>query len=349
MRAGSAVGRVHPGVLLLLAALFVAVLAALVIGAYPLPIARISTILRSLVAGEALDVSGEVLINVRLPRVLLACLCGASLALGGCVLQGLFRNPLADPGLIGLSSGAALAAATVIVLGSHLPLEWMGLLNLLVLPAAAMAGAAVTVVWAMRLASRNGRTSVIMLLLAGIAVNALCQSGIGALQYIASDDQLRNITFWTLGSMGQARWSVVGVVALAFALGLAVLWPLRAPLDALNLGERAAQQMGVDVQRIKRWLVLGVTIMVGAGIAFTGVIGFVGLVAPHLVRLAIGPSHRHAMPASALLGALLLVGADLIARTAAVPAEVPIGIITAFVGTPFFIWLIRRRRGEMLE
>ena len=336
------------GVWWLAGMLVVTLLAGVVLGAYPVSPDVVRASLDALVQGETLDVSGQVLWNVRLPRVLLGALCGAALALGGCVLQGLFRNPLADPALIGLSSGAALAAALAIVFGQWLPLEWMSMLKLFLMPMAAMAGAALAVLWAMRIASHQGTTSVIMLLLAGIAANALCQAGIGALQFVASDEQLRNITFWTLGSLGQARWAVVGVVGLAVLAGVLMLRPLHGALDALNLGEAAARHLGVDVQGTKRRLVAAVTLMVGACIAFTGVIVFVGLVAPHLVRMALGPSHRHAMPASALLGAILLVAADVVARTVAAPAEVPIGILTAFIGTPFFVWLIRRRRMGML-
>lgn len=335
---------VSTGYALLALALMMAVVCGVALGAYAIPLPRLGDALL-MRAGEGLAAADvHVLWSIRLPRVLLAVICGAALALGGCALQGLFRNPLADPGLIGLSAGAALAAALAIVLGGQLFGPLARSFGLYLIPAAALLGAALAAWLILRLASHHGRTSVLMLLLAGIAINALCGAIIGGLQFVANDDQLRNLTFWTLGSLAQGRWPVVAITAAALGLGGVVLWRLRLQLDALNLGESAAYHLGVDVQRLKLWLLAAVTLMVGVSVAFTGIIGFIGLVAPHIVRTWLGPSHRHALLASALLGAVLLVSADLAARTWVAPAEMPVGVLTSLLGTPFFLMLLARRR-----
>ncbi|MFP4322772.1 MAG: FecCD family ABC transporter permease [Anaerolineales bacterium] len=281
---------------------------------------------------------------IRLPRVVMGILIGASLAVSGASVQGLFRNPLADPGLIGISSGAALAAALVIVYGNQLPIQVLGRWAL---PIAAFVGSVITTLIIYRLATFNGHTNVATLLLAGIAITALCNAGIGLMTFVATDDQLRDITFWSLGSLGRANWDFVQLL-LPFMLVSLLLLPLIArALNAFLLGEAEAGHLGIQVQRIKLLVVILVALSVGAGVAVAGIIGFVGLVVPHLVRLMLGPDHRYVLPGSMLLGASLLVGADLIARNIAIPAEVPIGIITALTGAPFFLYLLLRDRGRI--
>lgn len=284
---------------------------------------------------------------IRLPRVLLNVLVGAGLAVSGAAMQGLFRNPLADPGLVGVSSGAALAAVCVIVLGATILEGLASALGMFTLPLAAFVGSVVTTVIVYRLSSARGRTVVATMLLAGIAVNALTGSATGLLTFAATDEQLRNITFWSLGNMGGATWTSVASVAPFILIAVGLLVRYARPLNAFLLGEAEAGHLGVPVQRMKREIVALTALAVGASVAVTGIIGFVGLVVPHVLRLTAGPDHRYLMPGAALLGATLLMGADLAARTVVLPAELPIGIVTAIVGAPFFLYLLLRNKRAM--
>ena len=286
-----------------------------------------------------------VLTAIRLPRALLAVAVGGGLAVAGAVMQGLFRNPLADPSLIGVSSGAALAAVVTIVLGTTVLGAWTAWLGAFLLPIAAFAGGVMATLVVYQLATSGGRTSVATMLLAGIAINALAGAGTGLMVFIADDDQLRDLTFWTLGSLGGATWSQLAVVGPCL-LGGMIAAPLMArPLNAMLLGEGEALHLGIDTERIKKRVVALAAFVVGAAVAVSGVIGFVGLVVPHLLRLSVGPDHRILIPGSALLGGALLLGADLLSRTIVAPAELPLGIVTALLGAPFFLWLLLRDRG----
>lgn len=332
----------RPVLLVVLAALAVAAgLAGLCLGAMPVPVAAVPGSLWGWLGGTLPEgVSPQhasVVMAIRAPRVALGLLVGAGLSVAGALMQGLFRNPLADPGLIGVSSGAALAAAGVIVLGG-------GGLPLWALPAAAFGGGVGVTLLVLRLSKGDGGVSIETMLLAGIALNALAGAGTGVLVAMSDDAQLRSLTFWTLGSLGGARWEVLAWVSpLLVAPLLAAPW-LAAPLDALLLGDDEAYHLGVEVERLKRRVIALAALAVGAAVAFTGMIGFVGLVVPHLVRLLAGPSHRTVLPGSALLGGALLTGADLLARTATAPAELPIGVVTTLLGGPFFLGLLARRR-----
>lgn len=294
---------------------------------------------------EALSEAMRTVIHtVRLPRVLQGLAAGAALATAGVLLQALFRNPLADPALIGVSSGAALGAVSIIVLGATVLAGLSRVLGVWTLPLAAFAGAALTALLVFALARRDGTLDPTTMLLCGIAVNALAGAGIGLLTFLATDEQLRNLTFWSLGSLGAATWgSLLGIAPALLLLVLAVP-PLVRPLNALLLGESEALHLGVAVERLKRLLVVLAAAGAGAVVAVCGVIGFIGLIAPHLARLLAGPDHRVVLPLSALLGATLLTAGDLVARTAVRPAELPIGILTALLGAPFFLWLLRRRQ-----
>jgi iron complex transport system permease protein len=286
----------------------------------------------------------DVLMVIRLPRVVLGLLIGSSLAVSGAAIQGLFRNPLADPGLIGISSGSALCAALMIVLGNTFLRPIIDLFGGYALPVAAFGGGFATTMIIYRLATIGGKTDISTMLLSGIAINAISGAVIGLMTFLATDDQLRDITFWSLGSLGRANWKTIAVV-WPFMVGALLLIPfLSRSLNALLLGESEAGHLGIHVEQVKTIIILVVAGAVGSGVAIAGVIGFLGLVVPHLLRLAIGPDHRYVLAGSALLGASLLVGTDLIARTIAVPAEVPIGIVTALVGGPFFLWLLLRGR-----
>jgi iron complex transport system permease protein len=299
--------------------------------------------------GSAIDsIQTAVLLEIRAPRVALCIVVGAGLAVSGATMQGVFRNPLADPGLIGVSSGAALAAVSVIVLGSmELPGIGQGLEQFLgssTLPIAAFAGGLITTFVVYKLGTREGHTDVSTVLLAGIAVNAIAAAGIGLLMYMADDEQLRTLTYWTMGSFGGANWDQFWAVGPWVLLGTLIL-PLYAPaLNALLLGDAEAGHLGFQLETIKRIMFLLVALVVGASVAASGVIGFVGLVVPHLIRQIQGSDYRRLIPSSALLGASLLLAADLLARTMVSPAEMPIGIITAVLGGPFFIFLLIRRK-----
>lgn len=287
-----------------------------------------------------------VLLAIRLPRALAGIFVGAALAACGAALQGLFRNPLADPALIGVSTGAALAAATVIVLGGSLTAVAAFLPLSLLLPLAAFGGGLATTLIVYRIASRDGRTDVAIMLLAGVAMNAITAAGVGLMVFMSDDQQLRDLNFWLLGSLGGATWDSLGAGAPFLVIGALALLLFARPLNALLLGESEAGHLGFRVERTKRTIVVLAALVTGAAVALTGVISFVGLVVPHVVRLLAGPDHRLLLPCSMMFGAALLLIADLFARTLVLPAELPISILMACIGGPFFIWLLlRRRRG----
>ena len=297
---------------------------------------------------EFTQLQAAIIWQVRLPRVVLGLLVGGGLAVCGVAMQGLFRNPLADPALLGVSSGAALGAVMVIVLGATVFSGLTELLGAYTLPIAAFLMGFVVMLLVYVLGhSPNRAMSVATLLLAGIAINAFSNAILGLLTYLADDEQLRTLTFWLLGSLGSATWSQV--LACLPLVGFAMLvLPLSArALNALLLGESEAAHLGFAVERLKIAILILVALATGATVAVSGIIGFIGLVVPHLLRLAVTPDHRFLMPASLLAGAALILLADLLSRTIVSPAELPIGIITALIGAPFFVWLLWRekRRG----
>lgn len=296
-----------------------------------------------LAADASVQQAELILSQIRMPRTLLGLAVGMVLALCGVAMQGLFRNPLADPGLVGVSSGAALGAAVAIVGGAAfggLPEAFAPYL----LSACAFVGGLLVTALVYRLGRRDGQTNVATMLLAGIALTALAGAAIGLFTYLADDATLRTLTFWNLGSLNGASYARLWPLLLA-TLAVALWLPRRArALNALLLGESEARHLGFDVERLKRELVFCTALGVGAAVAAAGLIGFIGLVVPHLMRLLVGPDHRLLLPASALAGASLLLLADLIARLALAPAELPIGIVTALIGAPFFLYLLVRGR-----
>ncbi len=283
----------------------------------------------------------QIWLTIRLPRVLLALVIGGSLALSGCVMQGLFRNPLADPGLLGISSGAACAVALWVVLPVSLP----ALLMLYAPMLAAFVGAlAATVVIFILSQQRDGSLS--RLLLVGIAINALCGAAVGVLSWVSNDAHLRQLSLWGMGSLGAAQWStLLAVTSLAIPTVL-IVWRLASALNLLQLGEEEAHYLGVNVRTIQRILLLCSALLVAAAVAVSGVIGFIGLVIPHLMRMWLGADHRAVIPGSVLAGAFLLLIADTLARTSVAPAEMPVGLLTSLLGAPWFLWLIFRQRGS---
>jgi len=284
----------------------------------------------------------KVLEQIRLPRVLLAGIVGASLGISGASLQGLFRNPLADPGLIGVSAGAALGASVVIVLGSSFIPDYI--FGPFILPLSAIMGAALVIYLLYLFTKGFGYQGVTYMLLVGIAVNALASVGIGILTFISSDSELRGLTFWTMGSFGAANWTLVLPAIIVILITIFLLIPYSRQLDLLQLGEPEAYRLGVDVKSLKFRVIISSAIVVGISVSLSGMIGFVGLVVPHLMRLLGGVNHNYLLPASALFGATIMIVADLLSRILIQPAELPVGLLTSAIGAPFFLWLIFRIR-----
>jgi len=284
-------------------------------------------------------VADSVLWDIRLPRVALAVTVGSALGCAGALMQGSLGNPLAEPGVVGVSAGAAVGAAAAIVVG-------VSVLGLWTIGVAAFVGGLVTVAAVYLAARSDGRTEVVTLILTGIAVNAAAGAVIGLLMYLSDDAELRSVSFWTLGSVAQANWPRVAAVVPMAAVGVLVGCLQARRLDLLSLGEGPARHLGVDVERTRRVTLTVVAVLTAAAVAVSGIVLFVGLVVPHLVRTVVGPGHRWLLPASTVAGGLVLVVADLIARTAVAPAELPLGTLTALVGSPVFFWQLRRTRAR---
>ncbi len=283
-----------------------------------------------------------VFIQLRLPRVLLCAITGAILAVSGVLMQGLFRNPIVEPGLTGTSAGAALGASIVFVMAPNFSPAFKSFTGPLLVPMAAFACSLFATYIVYALAKNAKRVSIMSLLLIGIAVNAVCLSGNGFMSYIARDPQARSITFWNLGTFSGASWQQVFIVGTVAAIIFIFALRYSKQLNTLLLGEEEAGYLGVDADKLKMRIMLLNTAMVSVATAFVGVISFMGLIVPHVLRLLIGSDNKKLLPASMLLGALLLVLADMCARLVLAPAEVPIGIITSLVGAPIFILLLKR-------
>ena len=332
------------GLLLVLACASLVVLAASIrFGAIDFSTADISQALSSLIPGQAEPtLSQRIFLELRLPRAVLCLFVGASLGVGGTLMQALFRNPIVEPGLVGTSSGAAFGSALFFVLGGVLHFT----ASVWTLPIAACLGGILStyLVFLLARSREDGRASIVMLLLTGLAVNALFMSAIGFLSYIARDPQARSITFWSLGTLSGANWKAVLIVSLTTSGGTLLALRYAKQLNALMIGEEEATYLGVNVNRLK-WIILSINVVIVAvATAFTGVISFVGLIVPHILRMMRGADNRFLIIGSALLGATLLSLADLFARLVLRPAELPIGIITSAVGVPVFLVLLRRRR-----
>ncbi len=334
--------------IILAAAVVLAGAAALGLGAFSIPLGDVLALLaqrlgwKSGIAPDALYY--DVLFVVRMPRVLLGLLVGAALGISGAAIQGIFRNPLAEPGLIGISAGASLFAVLIIALET---LVFVGLAQWLghyLLAIGAFIGATATAAAVYVLATKNGRPNVQTMLLAGIAINALAGALTGLLTYLATEQQLRSITFWMLGSLGGATWENVSAILPFILVPLLALPFFSKALNAFALGEMQADLLGIRTDRVKKWVIVLSTLAVGSAVAVSGVIGFVGLLVPHTVRLLGGADHRYVLIGSALMGALTLTLADAIARVLVAPIELPIGVITALLGTPDFLYILIKDR-----
>lgn len=337
---------------LLTTLLLIACVLALGIGAIAIsPQEIINIILHRLSLGSDVGFSVQqenVFWAIRLPRVFLAVLVGATLAVSGVGMQGLFRNPLADPGLIGIGSGASLAAVTTIVLGASLFARLPSIVGMYSLNIATFIGAIAAMLLVYRISRQGGKTNIGIMLLAGIAINSLGGALTGFVTILANEQQLRSLTFWSLGSLGGANWMNI-LSILPFCLASIVGIPFFArQLNAFALGEGDAAHLGIKTEKLKNSVMLLAALGVGACVSVTGMIGFIGLVVPHIVRMSIGPEHKKLIIASAIGGAILLVIADLISRTIAIPVEVPIGIITSIAGGPFFLFLLMREKKKQV-
>jgi iron complex transport system permease protein len=323
--------------LTLTALLFGAVLLSASVGQFPIPVGEVFA---SLAGSASPDPMAEATLwNVRFPRVVMSLVVGAVLGVAGALMQGVFGNPLAEPGVVGVSSGAAVGACLTIVF----QLSFLGQFTTPVI--AFVFGLAATLL-VYSFARSSGRTEVVTLILTGVAINAVAGAGIAFLTFLGDQQAREQIVFWQLGSIAGARWSYVWTVLPLAVVGVALAVFLAKRLDLLSLGERPARHLGVNVELLRLGSIVLVALMVSAAVSFTGVIGFVGLVVPHLIRMIAGPGHRVLLPASALGGALLLVAADLGARGVITFVDLPIGMLTALVGGPFFFWLLRRTRQQ---
>lgn len=351
MVAGTMIWKEQKDVVILISlavALVVVFLISLSIGQMFIPVSEIAVILLKklgLFTSVATDTVHEtVLWSIRLPRLVMTVMIGAALGVSGAALQGLFRNPLVEPGLIGVSSGASLAVVTVIVFGVFMSLDRHSLEMSVIMSAFAFGGGLLATLGVLQIGRYMGPSSIAMLILAGVAVNAMCGAMMGLMIFYASENELHMFMFWTLGDLGGATWGNLMIATPLLIAGTAFLLKYTNALNAIALGESEAFHMGVDVNRVKRTIIFLSALVVGASVSLAGAIGFVGLVVPHLIRVTFHSDNRLVMPASAIGGPLLLIVADIVARTAVAPAELPIGVVTALIGTPFFIFLLIRSK-----
>ncbi|WP_298300919.1 iron ABC transporter permease [Hydrotalea sp.] len=328
---------------ILLVLLVITLIIAIVFGAIPISVHEMySAISHSIKANATVSLEEAVFLDIRLPRVLLCAITGGILAASGVMMQGLFRNPIVEPGLTGTSAGAAFGASFIFVLSGRLPIWLQQFSGIFLVPVFAFAGGVVATVLVYTLAKSVKRVSVTNLLLIGIAINAIALSGTGFLSFISRDPQARSITFWNLGSFAGASWMQAGITALVTLPVMLLLWRYTNQLNALMMGDKEAGYLGVHTERLKWQILLLNTAMVAVATAFVGVIAFVGLIVPHMMRLFLGGNNRVLLPASFLCGAILLTVADITARLLIAPGEIPIGIITSLVGAPVFILLLKK-------
>lgn len=324
------------------ATLFLLVFISLSLGAYDIPLRQTLAILFNQFGVSIFEFNvqqANVLLQIRLPRILLATLIGGGLGVAGASLQGIFRNPLVEPGLIGVSSGSALFAVIYLVVFTGSVGFWKSISSV-GLPLFAFMGGLIHVLAVYRLSRSQGKINTAILILAGVAINALAGALIGLTLFYADDAALRSFTFWSLGDLGGATWSKIPAALPLILLPSMLVFKEHRALNALSIGEFEAFHMGVNVTKVKLKILVSTALIVGVGVSLVGMVGFIGLIVPHLIRFRFGADHRLVLPASFLLGSILMNLADLIARMIVIPAEMPIGVITALIGAPFFIWLI---------
>ena len=318
-----------------LISLIVSVLLAVTIGSFKISVFDI-------LLGKLDELGSTILYTIRMPRVMLAAFVGASLAISGACLQGLFRNPLADPGLIGVSAGAALGAAFAIVFSSRfISLNFLGPY---LIPFSAIIGSASVIIILFVITKGFGYDGVTYMLLAGIAVNSIAGVGIGVLTYISDDSELRSLTFWTMGSFGGVTWPLIIPAIVVILFSIVWIIGLSRKLDLIQLGDVEASRLGINIKKVRFGVIISSAVVVGISGALSGMIGFVGLVIPHLVRILGGVNHLYVLIGSAIFGSILMVISDMMCRVIISPAELPVGLITSGLGSPFFLWLIFKMR-----
>ncbi len=307
------------------------------------------TVLQGVITGNPeVSLSEKYVIwDVRMARIVMSILIGSILAVSGTVMQGMFKNPLATPDLIGITAGATLMAAITIVLGSNFKEYLPEFIQLSLLSIAAFIGALVTTFAVYRISTTQGKTNVVIMLLSGVAISALGFAVVGFLIYLSKDEQLRDLTFWNLGSLGGSTWTKNGILVVVLILSYWILISKGKALNAMMLGEKDAEHLGIPVERIKKQIVVLTALMVGACVAFSGTIGFVGLIVPYILRLIFKSNYQIILPLAAVMGSILLLVADTFSRTVVAPSEIPIGVITAFLGAPVFIAILIRFKNSM--
>ncbi|MFI2744641.1 FecCD family ABC transporter permease [Zhouia sp. PK063] len=329
------------GFMLLIIVFFISMIS----GVYPLCIKTIWSLLTSLQTEHTTD--AYIFYQLRLPRTLLGIIMGCGLAVSGASLQGMFKNPLATPGIIGITSGSALFAAISIVLGNSIKALLPSYLHYALVSISAFIGAILVMFLVYRIAIKNGKTQIVIMLLAGVAITALAEAITGFLTFISTNEELRDLTFWRLGSLGAANWNKVIILFIITSIATFFLIKNGKALNALMLGEENATHLGINIKKHHTRIIWLSSLIVGASVAFAGTIGFVGLIVPYILRLLIKSDFRIILPLSALYGSILLLGADIISRTAIAPTEIPIGVITAFMGAPLFIIILIRFKKSM--
>ncbi|MDX2321685.1 MAG: iron ABC transporter permease [Moritella sp.] len=328
--------------------LYIAVVSSIAVGPMDITLAQSMSALLPSQYHVDLPAHVELVIQqIRLPRTLLALSVGAILAICGTVMQGLFRNSLADPGIIGVSAGASLGAAIAIVMFGSLAELYPTLLLFGAVPLFSFMGGALTTIIVYHLGTSSSSTSVTMMLLAGVAISALAGAGLGLMNYYADDQALRDLSLWTMGSLAGANWMGIGLSFITLIVLFVVFYKDANKIDALLLGESEAKHLGIRVQRLKKKLILLTAVGVGVTVSLSGMIGFIGLIVPHLGRMLIGPRHKMLLPVSMVIGGLLLLVSDMLARTVVAPLDMPVGIVTALIGAPFFMYLLVKQKGTL--
>ncbi|MDN5104369.1 iron ABC transporter permease [Aliarcobacter butzleri] len=302
-------------------------------------------ILNTLFKPEENKIYYQVIMDIRLPRIILAVLVGIAFGISGAMMQTLFKNPLADPGLIGVSAGASAGVVIFMLFGNFLPnFLYDGFLSYLSLPFSAFLGAIITIFIIYKLSTVYNKVAVTVMLLAGIAINAMLGAIVGLFTYLSTEEELKSFTFWTMGSLADGNIKVIFTLIPIVLTTYLFAHNKKVELNLMLLGEDEARNSGVNAEKLKKMIILFVSLSIGASVAFCGIIGFIGLVVPHIARLIVGSNHKFFIPLSAILGAFVLLWADSLSRTIIAPAELPIGIITAILGAPFFLWLLLKNR-----
>lgn len=320
----------------------VSVVTNITIGAFNIPFSKI---IDAFLKPEENKIFYQVLVDIRIPRVVLAVLVGIAFGISGAMMQTLFKNPLADPSLIGVSAGASAGVVIFMMLGTFLPtLLYEGVLSYLSIPLSAFLGAVITIFAIYKLATIYNKVAITVMLLAGIAINALLGALIGLFTYVSTEEELKSFTFWTMGSLANGDLKVILTLIPVVLFTYIFAIRKKVELNLMLLGEDEAKNSGVNAERLKKLIILFVSLAIGVSVAFCGIIGFIGLVVPHIARLLVGSNHKFYLPLSAILGAFILLWADTMARVIIAPAELPIGIITSILGAPFFLWLLMKNR-----